>query len=142
LNLTHLPDDNVGASIWSNIEVFTGIMCASLPAVKPVVGKLFPRLLSSTRSGSGRATFPDTGFGNNTSVRPIRLDDVDTGRKTVTRVEVNETGDYNLRESSSSGNLGKDKDIYVTTSMRQDVESNAESRSQVGSENDLIFQRP
>jgi hypothetical protein len=47
-----------------------------------------------------------------------------------------------MRESSSSGNLGKDKDIYVTTFMRQDVESNAESRSQVGSENDLIFQRP
>ncbi len=75
-------------------------------------------------------------------MRPIRLDDVSTGGKTVTRVHANERreSDYDLRESSSSGNLGKA--IFVTTSTRQDVESNAESRSQVGSENDLIFQRP
>jgi hypothetical protein len=75
-------------------------------------------------------------------VRPIRLKDVDASGKTVTRVQANERreSDYDLRESSSSGNLGKD--IFVTTSMRQDVESNAESRSQVGSENDLIFQCP
>ncbi|PMD26717.1 hypothetical protein NA56DRAFT_685042 [Hyaloscypha hepaticicola] len=134
--------DNVGASIWSNIEVYTGIICASLPAVKPVVGKLFPKLLSSTRSDTNRTNFPDSGFGNNSSVRPIRLHDVDASGNTVTRVQAKERreSDYDLRESSSSGNLGKD--IFVATSMRQDVESNAESRSQVGSENDLIFQRP
>jgi hypothetical protein len=75
-------------------------------------------------------------------VRPIRLHDVDASGKTVTRVQAKERreSDYDLRESSSSGNLGKD--IFVITSMRQDVGSNAESRSQVGSENDLIFQRP
>ncbi|KAE9373323.1 hypothetical protein N431DRAFT_482387 [Stipitochalara longipes BDJ] len=131
--------DNVGASIWSNIEVYTGIICASLPAIKPVVGKLFPKLLSTTRSGT-KTTFNDNGFGNNSSARPIRLHDVDSGGKTVTRVEADERGNPNLRGSNSSGDLGKD--IFITTSMRQDVESKFESRSQVGSEKDLIIQRP
>jgi Fungal rhodopsin domain len=136
-------DDNVGASMWSNIEVYTGIICASLPAIKPIVAKLFPNLLSSTRSGTVKSTFHtfnDNGFGNNSGARPIRLADVELGQKTVTKVEANERGGYNLRESNSSGNL--DKDIFITTSMRQDVESKFESRSQLGSEKDLIIQRP
>jgi hypothetical protein len=139
--LIRLSDDNVGASIWSNIEVYTGIICASLPAIKPVVSKFFPKLLSSTRSGTrSKTTFPDNGFGNSSSARAIRLADVEHGGKTVTRVEANERGNPNLRESNSSGDLGRD--IFITTSMRQDVESKFESRSQLGSEKDLIIQRP
>jgi len=132
-------DDNVGASIWSNIEVYTGIICASLPAIKPIVSKFFPNLLASTRSGT-RSKTHDNMFGINSSAKAIRLADVEFGGKTVTRVEANERGDPNLRESSSSGDLGRD--IIITTSMRQDVESKSESRSQLGSEKDLIIQRP
>lgn len=141
--LTFILDDNMGASMWSNIEVYTGIICASLPVVKPIVAKVFPRLLSSTRSGTVKSTFNNTfnenGFGNN-NARPIRLADVESGHKTVTRVEANERADYNSRRDNSSANLGKD--IFITTSMTQDVESKFESRSQLGSEKDLIIQRP
>jgi hypothetical protein len=140
--LIWLSDDNVGASVWSNIEVYTGIICASLPAIKPIVSKFFPKLLSSTRSGTrSKTTFHDNGFGNTSSAKAIRLADVEHGSgKTVTRVEANERGNPNLRESNSSGDLGRD--IFITTSMRQDVESKFESRSQLGSEKDLIIQRP
>jgi hypothetical protein len=137
--LIWLSDDNVGASIWSNIEVYTGIICASLPAIKPIVSKFFPNLLASTRS-STRSKTHDNIFGINSSAKAIRLTDVELGGKTVTRVEANERGNPNLRESNSSGDLGRD--IFITTSMRQDVESKSESRNQVGSEKDLIIQRP
>jgi len=133
-------DDNVAPSIFSNIEVYAGIICASLPAVKPVIGKCFPSILLSNRGGSRgtKATFNDIAFGTNSCARPIRLHDVDLGGKTVTRVEADERGNPDLRGSKSDGDLGKD--IFITTSMTQDVESKYESRT--GSEKDLIIQRP
>ncbi|KAK7722958.1 hypothetical protein SLS57_004814 [Botryosphaeria dothidea] len=44
--------DNVGAALWSAVEINTAIICASLPTFKAVVNKIFPRLLGSTRSTS------------------------------------------------------------------------------------------
>jgi hypothetical protein len=134
--LTRFSDDNVGASIWSNIEVYMGIICASLPAVKPVLGKCFPKLLSNATRNGTINTFNTSSFKNQITSRPIRLHDVDIGGKTVTRVEADERGNPELRGSNSNG------DIFITTSMRQDVEreSKFESRSQLGSEKDLIIQ--
>jgi len=44
--------DNVGAASWSCIEANVGILCSCLPALKPLVNKLFPRLLGSSLSKS------------------------------------------------------------------------------------------
>ena len=38
----------VAIAIWSCIEINTGIICASIPAMRPLVTKLFPRLLLSS----------------------------------------------------------------------------------------------
>ena len=44
--------DGVNAGIWSGIEINVALACASLPAIKPLIAKAVPRLLSShTRSG-------------------------------------------------------------------------------------------
>lgn len=43
--------DNVGAASWSAIECNTGIICACLPTLKPLISKLAPGLLS-TLNGS------------------------------------------------------------------------------------------
>jgi hypothetical protein len=124
--LTESQVDNTDASIWSNIEVYTGIICASLPAIKPIVAKVYPRLLSSTRSGKATATFGDHVFENNDTFKssPNRLADVEMGPKTVTKVEANEVRGHNMRKNSSGSDLCKD--ILVTMSMRQDVESRSE----------------
>ncbi|KAJ5524625.1 hypothetical protein N7494_011275 [Penicillium frequentans] len=45
--------DNVGAASWSAIECNTGIICACLPTLKPLISKLAPGLLS-TLNGSRR----------------------------------------------------------------------------------------
>ncbi|EKG19959.1 hypothetical protein MPH_02787 [Macrophomina phaseolina MS6] len=44
--------DNVGAALWSAVEINTAIICASLPTFKAVLNRIFPRLLASTRSTS------------------------------------------------------------------------------------------
>ncbi|KAJ6110336.1 Integral membrane protein [Penicillium sp. IBT 16267x] len=54
--------DNVGAASWSAIECNTGIICACLPTLKPLISKLAPGLLSSMngsrRQGSGHMSHP------------------------------------------------------------------------------------
>jgi hypothetical protein len=42
--------DNFGIAIWTVIEVNSAIIGACLPTLKPLITKLFPRLLSSGRS--------------------------------------------------------------------------------------------
>ncbi|KAI9763850.1 MAG: hypothetical protein M1840_009034 [Geoglossum simile] len=38
--------DNVGAASWSAVEVNTGIICAALPTIKPLIARIFPRFLT------------------------------------------------------------------------------------------------
>ena len=130
------PGDNVPTSIWSNIEVYLGIICASLPTIRPIIERLFPRAISRTRSGG--SSLPTNTFrshNNNTITGPpIRLDDIEGRMKTVTKVQADDRPNSWLRDDSEEELR---KEIFVTTSMRRDVESRGKT-----SEEDLIFQRP
>jgi hypothetical protein len=42
--------DGVNAAIWSGIEINVAIACASLPALKPLISKIVPNLLSTIGS--------------------------------------------------------------------------------------------
>src|SRR4051794_3826966 len=44
--------DNIGIASWSCVELNTGILCACLPTLKPLLSQLFPGLLSTGRSNS------------------------------------------------------------------------------------------
>ena len=46
---TDLTYDNVGAATWSSCELNVGIACSCVPAFRPLISLIFPRLLSSTR---------------------------------------------------------------------------------------------
>ncbi|KAJ5573841.1 Integral membrane protein [Penicillium hispanicum] len=46
-------DDNVGAASWSAIECNTGIICACLPTLKPLISRLMPGLLSTFSKNRG-----------------------------------------------------------------------------------------
>lgn len=126
------PGHNVDRATWPDIEVNIGIICASLPAIKPVASRLFPRLLSSNRSKPIGPSHNHTSslFKSGHRAR-IRLKDVDSTHKTVTRVEAVER---TIEERES----GDGKGIFVTMSTRQDVEN---KREETGSEKNLIFQR-
>jgi hypothetical protein len=61
-NSTDITYDNVEAATWSAAELNVGIMCACVPALRPVIGLVFPRLLaSSRRGGNSNATYPTRG---------------------------------------------------------------------------------
>ncbi|KAK5044881.1 hypothetical protein LTR84_010419 [Exophiala bonariae] len=46
---TDITYDNVGAATWSSCELNVGIACSCVPAFRPLISRIFPRLLSSTR---------------------------------------------------------------------------------------------
>ncbi|KPI35770.1 uncharacterized protein AB675_11180 [Cyphellophora attinorum] len=50
---TDLTYDNVAAAMWSAIELNVGIVCACVPALRPVVAKVLPSLVAKTRSWTG-----------------------------------------------------------------------------------------
>ncbi|EOD50841.1 putative pth11-like integral membrane protein [Neofusicoccum parvum UCRNP2] len=49
---TDITYDNVGAALWSAVEINTAIICASLPTFKAVVNRIFPRLLATTQNST------------------------------------------------------------------------------------------
>jgi len=55
---TDLTYDNVDAATWSAAELNVGIMCACIPAMRPVISLIFPRLLSSTRRDHTSDPYP------------------------------------------------------------------------------------
>lgn len=57
---TDLTYDNVAPATWSSIELNVAIMCASVPALRPVISVMFPRFISTV----GSKTSPShlTGF--------------------------------------------------------------------------------
>ncbi|KAJ5836416.1 hypothetical protein N7447_002442 [Penicillium robsamsonii] len=50
--------DNVGAASWSAIECNTGIICACLPTLKPLLARIFPGMISTFNAS--RPTRGDT----------------------------------------------------------------------------------
>lgn len=55
---TDITYDNVGAATWSAAELNVGIMCASIPALRPLISLIFPRLLGTSRRGPSSNTYP------------------------------------------------------------------------------------
>lgn len=58
--------------MWSAIEVHVGIICACVPGVKPLVGKVFPNLLGHIKSAGDltRTSVPGPEDSNCTDTRP------------------------------------------------------------------------
>lgn len=62
--------DNTNAAVWSYIELAIGVLAASLPTLKPLMARLFPRLFKSTQADQYRYDNNDnnnnamTGAGN------------------------------------------------------------------------------
>ncbi|KUM65522.1 hypothetical protein ACN42_g1566 [Penicillium freii] len=62
--------DNVGAASWSAIECNTGIICACLPTLKPLVARIFPNMISTfnaSRPARGDTTQRNSDWNDNAS---------------------------------------------------------------------------
>lgn len=58
---TDITWDDPGAAIWSAVELNTGIICASLPALRALVSRYFPALFPSRSAGSaGNAKYAES----------------------------------------------------------------------------------
>ncbi|PBP17475.1 PTH11-like integral membrane protein [Diplocarpon rosae] len=127
---SNLTWDSAPVVTWSIVEGATGIICASLPAMRPFVSRLFPRLLSSTYAHQQP---PISSHGRFRSIRDskiyhgksIQLTSIESSHQTSDRACDQSTGKNS-------------KDVYVTTMTTQDVECAEDSASA----RDLIFKPP
>ncbi|TLD19747.1 hypothetical protein PspLS_09334 [Pyricularia sp. CBS 133598] len=85
LRLTFLDDSpdvtwsNAISSSWSTAELSIGLMCASLPSLRPLVGQILPRLASSF----GKSTSPSGGaYGPNGSRYGAKASQADSRART------------------------------------------------------------
>jgi rhodopsin domain-containing protein len=92
--------DNIGVANWSCIELNTGIVCACLPTIKPLLAKFFPGLLSTVRTrktdyvqhGTGVDVHPAT-FTRGSRHMPATVADNDSER-VITGPDHFELSDY------------------------------------------------
>ena len=54
--LISVTGDNFDAAAWSTVESNVGIICASLPTLKPLISRLFPHFLTSAFTGQDNST--------------------------------------------------------------------------------------
>ncbi|EGX49221.1 hypothetical protein AOL_s00078g605 [Orbilia oligospora ATCC 24927] len=53
--------DQAATTCWSSIELNIAIICASLPTLRPVIGRIFPSLLGSTNAYGNSYNYPRQG---------------------------------------------------------------------------------
>ncbi|KAH7073599.1 hypothetical protein BKA63DRAFT_37167 [Paraphoma chrysanthemicola] len=117
---------------WSSIELNLGIVCASLPALKPLIVKIIPKF-SSRNSSRGYGNPLSGVMGNNhyglgsKATRAADDDDMELATKSTN------TNAY----SSKSGQDSLGKSIYVTQHFEQHFEENGQS-SDSESQKDLV----
>ena len=101
-------------SVWSIVEVYTAIICASLVSIRPLIAKLIPSLFPTTRATETRSKITSSApawplkVGSRISGRlrskhgtELVSDDemtVDENGKVVTKTSVNQDSDIELSE--------------------------------------------
>lgn len=100
--LTHTKDvtwDNPGTAIWSAIELNVGILCASLPTLRALFLKIWPKALLS--SYNSRKANLDTGHG--TKGEYYNMEGSILVKKTIAVQSTKELGDRDQITTHSSG---------------------------------------
>jgi hypothetical protein len=133
--LSKHPEDkfyySAATAYWSSIELNLGIVCASLPALKPLIVKIIPGF-SSRHSSRGYGTAVSGTMGKKYGVgskgtRTTNDDDVELATKSIN------ANAYSPRSGQDS--LGRS--IYVTQHFEQHFEENGQS-SDSESQKDLV----
>ncbi|OQD93864.1 hypothetical protein PENSOL_c029G07864 [Penicillium solitum] len=85
--------DTFGISVWSGIEIAVAIIAASIPATKPIMNKLFPKLVSSSTGESLSASHRVYPSGSRSQSTPRRYRRDSIPLSLFTRREGSDTGD-------------------------------------------------
>ncbi|KAH6665401.1 hypothetical protein B0J14DRAFT_660576 [Halenospora varia] len=131
-----LTYDNLNAAMWSAIEANTGIICASLQTVRPVVARIFPRIFATSRNTS-KASQLST-FNKQTGVNKP-LPSLSSNKRSSTRISKGSSGDrkhYDLEGGKMVIEVNQEISIVSSAKMYPGY------KSESGSEEDLIFQKP
>jgi hypothetical protein len=119
----------VNPAIYSVVEINVGIVCASLPTIKPILTKLFPKLLGSSRSNNSAPRIHPT----------IKLAPIDTTTKTAgggmsalgemrtttTMINTVQEGQRQAKQMNAlviADGEAANKKIFMMTTLEQDVE--------------------
>ncbi|KAL3419624.1 hypothetical protein PVAG01_08122 [Phlyctema vagabunda] len=134
--------DTVNAAILSAVEVNTAIICASLPMLKPLAGRLCPQLWGSSSDPHSRPnyTLSGTGFTSSPKGPRMQLQSFHQPIPTTTRIVgvcPNAVLDVEKGKKDSGVNIGNERDIVMSTTIEQDIER----RGDGDSERSLIIQQ-
>lgn len=121
VHATDVTWQNIGVGEWSAVEVNVGIVCACLPTLRPVLGRIFPSILASSHvvSHTGgpsarrntihtKGTVKSNVTGTHKGFEEFRLGDMDTERADG--------------RGHGQGDDNNAKNIKVTTTFAQEVE--------------------
>ncbi|EKG20982.1 hypothetical protein MPH_01707 [Macrophomina phaseolina MS6] len=128
--------DNVGAAVWSNVEINVAIMCASLPTFKALIKRLFPHLLSTDQASRSVANkYGTSGGWKSRNARQhgtlISLDGLERGDRRrqeghcTTTIEKGTTSFV----GSDAGSSQQDDGIKVTTVVSQREDSSSDKQA-------------
>lgn len=124
------PWENIGAAIWSTIELNTSIICASLPTIRPLLSKWLPGAgLSSAHnktsaynrygssSGMGRGTFKELKSGQReVSTEELVLNDMNANQSgSLPSVYAHVTADPEMGHRDLRNKGSHQNQIMVTT---------------------------
>ncbi|KAJ0325535.1 hypothetical protein COL5a_007344 [Colletotrichum fioriniae] len=124
------PWENIGAAIWSAIELNTSIICASLPTIRPLLSKWLPGAgLSSAHnktsaynrygssSGMGRGTFKELKSGQReVSTEELVLNDMNANQSgSLPSVYAHVTADPEMGHRDLRDKGSHQNQIMVTT---------------------------
>jgi len=76
-NSTDPTYENPPAATWSSVEVNVGIICSSLPCLRPLLVRSFPHIFSSGHGTGGPSDFTNA-YGGHTLEHGTRLEHVDS----------------------------------------------------------------
>ncbi|KAL1894034.1 hypothetical protein Sste5346_006176 [Sporothrix stenoceras] len=129
LSISVSPDTTfagVDIAMWSNIEINVAIICASVPALKPFVSRIAPKLLGSSVNSASRSR--GTGYANGYGANSQRGEAF--GMNSFSR---NAMASGTGRNPSGSN----DRDIYVEHTF-EILEDGDGKTSREGSERNLV----
>lgn len=130
-------DDNVGAATWSAIECNVAVICACLPAIKPLISKYLPRAFSSSIATDSKAFTQSNG--NRLPYSYIASHSITAARddQVLYMYNINHRTSAECQGNSdnSRDNMGEvkaEEGIRVTTLLHQESVLNDEASSTKG----------
>ena len=113
---------DIASTMWTIVEMNVAILCACLPQIRPLLFKLFPKIMPYYGSKGKESDPPSSGEQS----KPVKRDDIDWAIRTelseVTKTHTNQTSIRAKDDAGSEENILQGDHIYVQRQVRLSVE--------------------